>query len=106
MPVSTLHLSPPAGRSFSLQFPLLLLLLLPSPVLAADPREPPPGRRPPSLCPGEPRILRPWQGPLSLLSCPLAKLPLSVRGAWEGGGSLVCWWGGGSLKTPGECGLG
>lgn len=94
-----LHLSPPAGRSLSLRFPLLLLLLWlpPPPVLAADPREPAPGRQPPSLWSGSPRSCVPGLSPLPPLLSSSQASPF-CSGAWERGG--------GSLKTPGECGLG
>ena len=74
MPGSALHLSPSAGRSVSLRFPLLLLLLSPSPVLPADPGAPAPGRWPlscPRRAPGPcvpglaPTRLSPPAGPAS-----------------------------------------
>lgn len=75
MPGSALHLSPSAGRSVSLRFPLLLLLLPPSPVLPAAPGAPAPGRRPlscPRRAPGPASLA--WPPPASSLRP--AQLPL------------------------------
>lgn len=93
MPGSALHLSPSAGRSVSLRFPLLLLLLPPSPVLPAAPGAPAPGRRPrscPRRAPGPaslawpPRAssLRPAQLPLFGSRCLGLGRGLSLSVGW------------------------
>ena len=100
MPGSAFQLPPFAGQSISLRFPLLLLLLPPSPVLPADPGAPAPGRRPLS-CPRRAPVLRPWLGtPRPPLPSRLPSFPfrLAVPGRGEG---AVSRWDGGSLQTPG-----
>ena len=100
MPGSALQLSPFAGQGISLRFPLLLLLLSPSPVLPADPGAPAPGRRPLS-CPRRAQVLLPWPGtPLPPLPSRPPSFPfrLAMPGRGEG---AVCRWDVGSLQTPG-----
>lgn len=98
---SALQLSPFAGQSISLRFPLLLLLLSPSPVFSADPGAPAPGRQPLS-CPRRAPVLRPWPGtprPPLPSRPPSFPFQLAVPGRGEG---AVCRWDGGSLQTPGD----
>lgn len=95
---SALPLSPLAGQSLWLWFPLLLLLLPPPPVLLANPGESVPGRQPPP-CPRGDRGPAPpsWLFFLLFLLSPPAgpASPFCSR----------CWGaGGGPLKTAGECG--
>lgn len=98
MPGSAFQLSPFAGQSISLRFPLLLLLLSPSPVLPADPGAPAPGRRP-LCCPRRAPVLRPWLSTPHPLSPPAS--PASPFGSrCLGGGRGLSLGGMGALCRP------